>query len=160
MVFSPKDNQSIFKTSLTYFFPLFLLNLAVSCQLLPYYTHSIVVPRELSWSSTCTTLLQVWGRGRPAPKYIASSSTSYAFSPILLLRETLFLLLLFERAFRKSQGNRFCKNNLLKYTNAWKTYTTRKLTFTFVGFKCMALIHGSKLFIYYFIYTALGNFDS
>lgn len=34
------------------------------------------------------------------------------------------------------------------------------LTSSFVGFKCMALIYGSKLLIYYFIYTALGNFDS
>lgn len=28
------------------------------------------------------------------------------------------------------------------------------------SFRSMALIYGSKLFIYYFIYTALGNFDS
>lgn len=28
------------------------------------------------------------------------------------------------------------------------------------SFRSMALIYGSKLLIYYFIYTALGNFDS
>lgn len=28
------------------------------------------------------------------------------------------------------------------------------------SFRSMVLIYGSKLVIYYFIYTALGNFDS
>lgn len=34
------------------------------------------------------------------------------------------------------------------------------LPLTFVGFKCMALIYGSKLLLRYFISPALGSADS
>lgn len=62
MAFSSKRESKAFsRPHLLLFLLLFLLNLAVSCQPVPYYNHSIVASREPSRCSAWTCYCRSWG---------------------------------------------------------------------------------------------------